>query len=110
MLKRLRSALSQGCPAVAPYVNYTVSNACVYEGLRPDESVGWLNGKNVPIDRLPGCVGLEHQHKAVQVRQLIAPLCRTCLGHRDQSQRAFHRDLEGLRLEGWHFLLVGSRQ
>jgi len=47
--------VEQGCPALAPYTNHTLGNSCNFEGLRPDESVGWLNGKDSPIDKLPGC-------------------------------------------------------
>lgn len=47
--------VQEGCPALAPYVNQKVADNCNFVGMRPDESVGWLNGKAMPIDRLPGC-------------------------------------------------------
>lgn len=33
-----------------------MGDSCEYDGLIPEESVGWLNNKPDPLPKLPGCV------------------------------------------------------
>lgn len=47
--------IEEGCPFLKPFTNRTAQAECQFEGMRPDESVGWLNGKAVPLTKLPGC-------------------------------------------------------